>query len=264
MGLAWIGIQAVERHMKHFDNIISLGYFCSVALELERLGMRSTSSPFDWSISSFEGVIAAIGNRFDGFLDYDLLLQSTTDRKHYFNSRLGIWFYHDFDEYHSLKKQLGAVADKYRRRIDRFYEDISRPTLFIRYISDEVIDQDGKSEELAYIEHHYEEIVSLLRSFNEKNEIIFLANTGVESDSIHIYPVCPDENDTVARRPFEKNGELYDFLMSIDYRHRSDNLRVYYQKQKRAKRPMAALLRKLEVFFRKVFSRPYIHEKQVG
>ena len=201
--------------MKHFDSIISLGYFCSVALELERLGMRSTSSPFDWSISSFEGVIAAIGNRFDGFLDYDLLLQSTTDRKHYFNSRLGIWFYHDFDEYHSLKKQLGAVADKYRRRIDRFYEDISRPTLFIRYISDEVIDQDGKSEELAYIEHHYEEIVSLLRSFNEKNEIIFLANTGVESDSIHIYPVCPDENDTVARRPFEKNGELYDFLMSI-------------------------------------------------
>lgn len=28
--------------MKEYKNFISLGYFCSVALELERIGLRST------------------------------------------------------------------------------------------------------------------------------------------------------------------------------------------------------------------------------
>lgn len=48
---------------------ISLGYFCSIAMELERLGLRSESSPFDWLISDFEGVIHAIENHFEDFLN---------------------------------------------------------------------------------------------------------------------------------------------------------------------------------------------------
>lgn len=41
--------------MKKYENFISLGYFCSVALELQRLGLRSCSSPFDWCISEWSG-----------------------------------------------------------------------------------------------------------------------------------------------------------------------------------------------------------------
>ena len=67
------------------------------------------------------------------------------------------------------------------------------------------------------MEHHYDDIVSLLKSFNGENEIIFLANREVESKMIDIYPVSVDENDIVARKPLEKNGELYDYLMSIGY-----------------------------------------------
>lgn len=73
--------------MKQYKHFISLGYFCSVALELERIGLRSSSSPFDWCISSYEGVIDAIENHFEGFLDYDCLLQSDTVREHYFNPK---------------------------------------------------------------------------------------------------------------------------------------------------------------------------------
>ena len=39
---------------------ISLGYFCSIAIDLEKLGLRTESSPFDWVISDFEGVMLAI------------------------------------------------------------------------------------------------------------------------------------------------------------------------------------------------------------
>ena len=42
-----------------FKNYISLGYFCEVAKDLERLGLRNQSSPFDWVISYFPKVIYA-------------------------------------------------------------------------------------------------------------------------------------------------------------------------------------------------------------
>ena len=45
-------------------NYISLGYFCSVASELERYGLRGESYPFDWVISDFGGVVEAIQNNF--------------------------------------------------------------------------------------------------------------------------------------------------------------------------------------------------------
>lgn len=249
--------------MKHYDNFISLGYFCSVALELERIGLRSTSSPFDWCISDFDGVISAINNHFDGFLDYDLLNQSTLKRSRYFNSRYKVWFIHDFDQYHTLKDQLPLVAAKYERRIDRFYDNISRPTLFIRYISDEVINHEGKSAELDYIEKYNDSIITLLKSFNRENEIIYLANRGVESNIINIYQVDKDENDIVARNPFEKNKELNKLLMSIEYEHRSTNIQIYNKMIKKKKNPMIILADKLKYNTIRFFSHIYIHEKQI-
>ena len=40
---------------KEYKHFISLGYFCSVAMELERFGLRSESGPFDWVISDMRG-----------------------------------------------------------------------------------------------------------------------------------------------------------------------------------------------------------------
>lgn len=53
----------------YYKHVISLGYFCSVALELERIGLRNTAYPFDWCISDFSGVIEAIENGFSEWLD---------------------------------------------------------------------------------------------------------------------------------------------------------------------------------------------------
>lgn len=35
-------------NFEEYENVISLGYFCSVASEIERLGLRRHSGPFDW------------------------------------------------------------------------------------------------------------------------------------------------------------------------------------------------------------------------
>lgn len=248
--------------MKRYENFISLGYFCSIAQELERMGLRSTSSPFDWCISDFEGVISAIKNNFEGFLDYELLSQSTNDRKHYFNIEYKIWFFHDFDQYRPLKKQIDSVRSKYSRRIERFYTNIHKPTLFIRYISDEELTPDGKSVELEYIEKNIDSITSLLKSFNPDNDIIFIANSGVESDVITIYNVVPDSNDTIAREPLHKNNSLKKLFDSFDYPNRDANISIYREKKAREANFWRHNAKTLSNVLKGLFLHPYIHEKQ--
>ena len=135
-----------------YKHYISLGYFCSVALELERFGLRDASYPFDWIISDIKSVFECIENNFESILDINLLSQSQNEHKNYKNIKYGFYFFHDFDKYIPLSSQLDVVKKKYNRRIERFYNAIKEPTLFIRYISDEKKTSDGKSEELAWIE----------------------------------------------------------------------------------------------------------------
>ncbi len=82
-------------------NYISLGYFCSVASELERYGLRGESYPFDWVISDFGGVVEAIQNNFSNFLDYDFLAQSSLNHSVYENTKYNIRFesVHNFFQY---------------------------------------------------------------------------------------------------------------------------------------------------------------------
>lgn len=249
--------------MTNYDNFISLGYFCSVAQELEKLGLRSSSSPFDWCITEFEGVVSAIENCFDRFLDYELLSQSAHDRSHYYNSRYGIWFFHDFDQYNPLDRQLEHVKAKYKRRIDRFYENIKKPTLFVRYISDEQLTADGRSEELEYIEKNIDHITEVLKSFNPENEIVFIANSDVNSDIINIHHVQADPDDNVSREPLTQNEELKKLFNSFDYARRQTNIAVYRQKEARKNNCWLNKVKTASKILKKLFRRQYIHQKQI-
>lgn len=254
--------------MKKYKHFISLGYFCSVALELERIGLRSTSSPFDWCISDYKGVIDAIENHFENFLDYDYLLQSDNIHEHYYNEIYKIWFFHDFDKYHTLKEQLPGVRNKYLRRIERFYEEIKEPTLFVRYISNEELNDSDKSKELEWIEQNNHHILSLLKSFNEDNDIVYIANNEVTSNIINIYNVEKDENDVVARRPLDKNTELNDLFMSFDYEKRQKNIDVFNEKQKNKNNKKNNLFSKIYMkvcnFFKIRIRHEYVHEKIIS
>lgn len=248
--------------MKKYDNFISLGYFCSVALELERFGLRRTSSPFDWCISDLEGIILAIDSNFEDFLKYTNLSQNKDSHGVYRDDKYNISFFHDFDKYLPLQKQISKVQEKYNRRIIRFYEIVTKPTLFVRYISDEQLNSQGKSIELDYIENNYDEIIGLFKSFNSDNDIIFIANSSVSSEKIRIYSVEPDENDVVARKPVDKNESLFSLFNQLECVGKDSNILRYEKKEKNRKNIINLNCKKIQSRLKEVLLKEYIHSKQ--
>lgn len=235
---------------------ISLGYFCSIAMDLEKLGLRTESSPFDWLISDFEGVIRAIRDHFEDFLSPEYLAQNSHCRDHYKNMKYDLQFFHDFDPYQPLQDQLPSVQNKYNRRIQRFYKSITEPTLFIRYINDKP-NTDGTSTELLWIEENYDSIMALLKSFHDQNDILFIANDGVTSQKIKIYNVPKDDGDSVARSPLTKTPALQEIFYNIDFPEKQLNIERYQQKQLQKKK--ARLKTKLFTLLKKIFRKEYIH-----
>lgn len=249
----------VGTHYKHY---ISLGYFCSVAMELEKYGLRDCSYPFDWLITDFEGVILAIESGFSDYLNYENMYQNRDIRSTYTDQKYHFSFIHDFNKYARLSKQISSVRDKYQRRIDRFYQNITEPTLFVRYISDELLDENGKSLELIYIEENLPRILALIKQYNSQNEIMWIANKGVDSDIITIYTVNPDNNDTCCRKPFDNNGELHDFFSTCIYEGREENLARYDTKTKKKSSLLYRARVKVKSRFERLVKREYIHDKE--
>ena len=244
------------REYKHY---ISLGHFCSVALELERYGLRSASYPFDWLITgSMEGVYQAITEHFERFLDEDVLYQDREKHQVYHNHLYRCSFIHDFDAYSSLSDQLPDVRDRFKRRIDRFYRDITEPTLFIRYIYEDD-DYGSGTDETGWIRDHIGDIITLLSSYNQDNDILWIANDGVDSADVDIYHVAPDPEDNVARRPFDKIPELDSFFSGVSYGDREHNLQVYAEKERRKKSAVNRLSGKIGGFMDSAFRKEYIH-----
>ena len=237
--------------MYTYKYFISLGFFCSPSMELDRIGLRDSSYPFDWLLSDIRGVVDCLEKDFDDFLEYENLYQYQTRKQYYFDEKYGFHFYHDFSAYQDLESQLPSVKLKYRRRIERFRRNIQEPTLFIRYIQDQ--------DEVDYLERNYDRIISLLKSKNSANNLILISNNDVKSDKLDVYQVEEDQDDTVARIFLEKNSELKSLLCSdiYDPDKRIDNVGKYQQKQKKKK------LLKYPTYasekIRKVFKKPYIH-----
>lgn len=193
-----------------YKYVISLGFFCSVASELKRINLRSMSSPFDWIISDIKGVFLLIQNRFADFLNPNYLEQNVMYPYIFTNKKYEVDFYHDFNPEEPLSTQLQSVTEKYTRRINRFYEAISQPTLFIRYIQDQ--------KEYDWLSQHYEELLALLKQFNLSNSVILVGNTDLQimhPSIFYVYLVEKDKGDTVARVFLEKNDELKAYLSSI-------------------------------------------------
>lgn len=120
-----------------YSRVISLGANCNVALDLERIGYRVTSSPFDWVISNFKDVINLVENRFEDMLIIGNIIQDEVHPNVYHDIKTGLDHYHDFKENDTIEMQLGAVKQKYSRRIERFLTNIQEPTLFIRLVRNE-------------------------------------------------------------------------------------------------------------------------------
>ena len=217
-----------------YAHYISLGHFCSVAMELERFGLRSASFPFDWLITDFRGVIDAIDSNFEHFFDETLFAQSSKQLYCYKNTKYDFEFVHDFSKYEQFHKQFATFREKYERRILRFYKTIREPTLFIRYIESE--------SELKWIEKNREHVFASLKKYNSENYVVFVANEGISSNTIDVFNVVPDENDHVARHFFENNDLLRKYFGSCIYADRKRNLKRYFNKNSFVKKTFTRLV----------------------
>ena len=239
-------------------SIVSLGFFCSVALEHERIGIRDCSLPFDWLITSdFRKVLELIENNFEGFLlEENLYQEASINPNYYYDSNTGFHFYHDFVYSKPLKTQYDIVKKKFDKRIKRFYNLISQPTLFVRYCN--------TVEELAYIVKHKDYILELLRKYNEKNEIIYITSQKYDNTIEGIYFVEADKNDSVARNYLKKIPHLEQILLDRciitreQIKHNQDKAKLKYRFPKQ-------ILKKLKKIIGHIMTKAglyYHHSKQ--
>ncbi len=106
--------------------IISLGFNCIVAGMLRNHNLRSSTFPFDWNRTSFQGVCDLLQNDFFDLLNPEYLSFRIT---RILNTKYTFAFYHDFPADKSVGRNdyvkenfldyVSGVATKYKRRIDR-------------------------------------------------------------------------------------------------------------------------------------------------
>ena len=126
-----------------YDIAYSLGAPCQVAEQLKRHSLRMTSGPFDWTVlESVPCLISALENRFEGYFDPEHIeIRGRHDHTFLvFDTRYQIMSVHDFplgegDPQELVSAAMPAFQEKMRRRIDRFYDSVTRgqKVLFVRY-----------------------------------------------------------------------------------------------------------------------------------
>ena len=232
--------------MKRFKNIISLGHFCSPAMEFERLGCRKYSFPFDWLITpDFNIVIDLIENNFADFLNEEYLYQIKQYTSYYRNIKYNIDFYHDFSPLKSFDSQISEVSEKYQRRIERFYKQIETPTLFCRYIT------QADYEDLTKTHNR---LLTIIKKYNSKNDIVYIANSDVGNmiENIKIYYVDKDTNDNASRVFLKKLPALKEYILDA----------VELCEEKRPKKKTSILV-KVYKKLRLKYNLVYKHSKQI-
>ena len=239
-----------------YESVVSLGYICSVASEIERMGLRTHSGPFDWQACvDFKKRIELIDTHFKEFfenLNEDGLYQMANTPQSYFMKAVGVFLVHDFTMYKSLAEQLPEVRRKYERRVASFYRQIAKKTLFIHYVN--------KDNDVNYINHNIDYIRKVLRKFNPDNEIIFIANTDKHLNVTPTYYVAPDTGDVVARKFLEKNGDLKSFLDNLPFDQKQRRINLKFHKKKEIKKRLCKPYRKLKETLDKVFKKTYVHK----
>lgn len=243
-----------QRISTEYEHIVSLGYFCGVALELERIGLRDASGPFDWVIAPWAGVAELLTSGFDDLFEADAFEQDPRTPEHYRNSKYGIAFYHDFDRWISFDAQLPNVREKYERRIERFYANASDPTLFVRYVRDE--------NEVDELRDTLPAVISLLRELNCDNDVLLVGNDSLDPHLLNYVFAC-DEGDVVARRFLDNSPELAQRLINgFPDERRKKNLAWYSVKESRKANSSAACkLKRASLEAKKILVPAYRHSR---
>lgn len=207
----WRARRSKPARTTRYRHVVSLGFFCSTALELARYGFRDASYPFDWVICPIVPTIRLLTSGFSELLNPDSLQRDDARADIVHDHGAGIDLYHDFSPELTIEEQLNAVRDKYTRRADRFQHAATERTLFVRYIQDQ--------EEFNYLEDHLEELLSTLRRFHPLNGLLLVGSQELPRvcGELRVYGVVADKDDVVAREFLRKNRRLRLRLLTLHY-----------------------------------------------
>lgn len=131
---------------------IPLGSMCMPALMLRSADIRTEAYPFDWNVTPFRALFTLLNDNFKSFLGEPYAIGGYTNS---FKDRNEMQFPHDFPEEGPernnlpllIQKYLPEVKDKYKRRIERFYQVIQSThprdfIIFLRY--KQITDDEAK------------------------------------------------------------------------------------------------------------------------
>lgn len=223
-----------------YNSIISIGFNCSVAASLRKYGLRNRDYPFDWGVSTMEGVLAAVKEKFAGFLDESWITE--IENGMYYHNKYEYNFVHDFQDgiwnEVDFESQMQYVKSKYRRKIYNFLEDLEHGcTLFIRLIKD--------LQEAEYIVENMEYIKEVLRIglHHNNNSVIWIGEKSVveyfKTRKIPIYEAEIKWEDGGTGFLLDRNPELKQNLLlgQIDGIRQTENLLYmqYLQDEKETK-----------------------------
>lgn len=213
---------------KKYENIISFGCMCSLALHLKELGLRSKSCFFDWvNCESINNNIRLVLDNFNGVFDKTYFVQKYTNSPHIVtNAKYKIDFVHLFNAKITLKKQYSRTKERVERSIRNFYNSANNNCLLIYYSRDE--------NEKQWIISNQDVINSFCKKFNCDIAFVF----SYKFDDFLNYPKFIISENNIHKPfggpvsyPFDGTVELDNFLLShYDEHKRQKNLS--YKKRK--------------------------------
>lgn len=204
----------------HYENCISLGWFCGCASSLSKLGLRSTSGPFDWYFSDLWAVLEQIDNAFKDFMKRENLKESADNHQTFIDTKYGFCCNHDIQE--SFENEIDEICIKYHKRAQRFLNMITNPTLFIRIVKDE--------KEVNYINRNWQKAENIIKKYNVKNSIIYVVVKSLNKLSKNVLSFCLGADGYIGktyemRHLFDTSSRLIKFLStSISNKNRIQNL----------------------------------------
>lgn len=128
----------ILKKLQPYDEVVSLGTKCQVAIQIEHNGIRKLAYPFDWLVSPFDSLTSFIINDGTHFLDRDKLdykgvYPGNPPYHHVEDTHYGFIILHELLGPDAVENYT-QVKTKYKRRIERLFNLLQsdKKVLFIR------------------------------------------------------------------------------------------------------------------------------------
>lgn len=207
---------------KIYENVVSFGCMCSLALYLRKLGLRSASCFFDWITSDIKNNMMLVNNNFSNFFDKELFKQQYPGYAHLItNTKYNFVYSHVFNPKETLEKQYSSVKRRVQKSINNFNKSIKNNCLLVYYSRD--------FNEINWIFNNQK----IIDEFVKKNgcDILFIFNFDINGKFIFPKFIIPQNNIHKPNGggvsfPFENTEEIDAYLLShYDPKRRMKNLK---------------------------------------